>query len=257
VLTAQLMLAHKRIGYTRVNLPPGAHALMMLGLGFETMTVPGLIADGHRVQGTRYIARFLDEIVPEPALFPADPDRRRAVEDAERWGEAFQNSMRRIAYCICRRDPEVYRTVILAERGFVMRAVLAMATPLIIRLAIAKHDAMDAAAREDVAALPGQLDQIDTWIGQGLLNGPELNAADFQIAANLAFLMMSQDGMPYVLGRPAEALARRVAPDYTGSVGMALPAGTIPRLLPADWLPPPQLPTVEQPRLAPSSAIRG
>jgi glutathione S-transferase len=25
--------------------------------------------------------------VPEPPLFPADPDRRAAVEEAERWGE--------------------------------------------------------------------------------------------------------------------------------------------------------------------------
>jgi len=37
VLTAQLMLEHKGITeYRRVNLPPGAHALIMLGKGFET-----------------------------------------------------------------------------------------------------------------------------------------------------------------------------------------------------------------------------
>jgi glutathione S-transferase len=256
VLTVQLMLAHKRASYTRVNLPPGLYALIMLGLGFETMTVPGLKVDGRRVQGTRYIARFLDQVVPEPPLFPADPDRRRAVEDAERWGEAFQNSMRRIAYCICRREPDVFRTVILAERGLVMRGLLGLATPLIIRLATAKHDAVDDAGREDVAALPAQLDQVDAWIEQGVLNAPELNAADFQIAANLALLLLSQDAMPYVLGRPAEALARRVAPDYTGSVGKALREGSIPKILPTEWLPPLQHPAVDQPTPAPASPSR-
>ncbi len=238
VLTVQLMLAHKDISYTRVNLPPAAHALIMLGLGFETMTVPAVKVDGRRVQGTRYIARFLDELVPEPVLFPADPERRHAVEEAERWGETFQNSIRRIAYCICRRNPHAFRAVILAERAFPMRVILGLATPLIVRLATAKHDAVDAAGKQDVAELPARLDQIDAWIEQGLLNGPELNAADFQIAPNLALLLLSEDGAPYVLGRPVERLARRVAPDYTGSVGKALPDGTIPQALPANWLPP-------------------
>ncbi|MDQ6606322.1 MAG: glutathione S-transferase [Actinomycetota bacterium] len=237
MLTAQLMLAYKGISYRRVNLPPGAHALIMLGLGFETMTVPGLKVGARRVQGTRYIARFLDELVPEPALFPAEPERRLAVQEAERWGEAFQNSIRRIAYCICRRDPNAFRAVILAERSFPMRAILGLATPLIIRLATAKHDAVDAAGRDDVAELPARLDQIDAWIEEGLLGGPELNAADFQIAPNLALLLMSEDAVPFVVGRPAEKLARRVAPGYTGSVGKALSDATIPKALPADWLP--------------------
>lgn len=235
VLTAQLMLAHKGIEYRRVNLPPAAHAFIMLGLGFQTMTVPALKVDGRRVQGTRYIARFLDELVPEPALFPADPQRRRAVEEAELWGEQFQNAIRRIFYCICRRNPDAFRNVMLGERSLLMRPLLSAATPLIVRLATAKHDATDAAGAVDFAELPARLDQIDAWIAQGVLNGPELNAADFQIAANLAAMLLSEDGAPFVLGRPAEALARRVAPGYTGRVGKPLPAGTTPAALPTEW----------------------
>lgn len=86
--------------------------------------------------------------------------------------------------------------------------------------------------------MPARLDQIDAWIAEGLLNGPDLNAADFQIAANLAAMLLSVDAAPFVLGRPAEALARRVAPDYTGSVGTPLPDGMIPKALPAEWLTP-------------------
>ena len=71
-----------------------------------------------------------------------------------------------------------------------------------------------------------------------MLNGPELNTADFQIAANLAAMLLSEDAAPYLHGRPAEALARRVAPDYTGSVGRALMPGTVGRALPAEWMPP-------------------
>lgn len=71
-----------------------------------------------------------------------------------------------------------------------------------------------------------------------MLDGPELNAADFQIAVNVAALLLAEDCAPFVLGRPAEALAHRVAPGYTGRVGTALPPGTIPSTLPPEWLPP-------------------
>ena len=55
--------------------------------GFERPTVPALEIDGRRLQGTAQISRSLDELVPEPPLFPADPDARARVEEAERWGE--------------------------------------------------------------------------------------------------------------------------------------------------------------------------
>ena len=59
------------------------HAFGMLGRGFVTMTVPAMKIDGRRVQGPREISRALDELVPQPALFPADPLRRQAGEDAD------------------------------------------------------------------------------------------------------------------------------------------------------------------------------
>ncbi len=63
----------------------------MVAKGFETMTVPALEVDGRRrIEGTRNIARALDELVPHPPLFPADPARRRAVEKAECFGEQLQ-----------------------------------------------------------------------------------------------------------------------------------------------------------------------
>jgi glutathione S-transferase len=230
VLTGRLMLDHKAIAYDVVTLMPGAHAFIMLALGFQTMGVPALKIDGRRVQGTRAISRALDELVPDRPLFPADPARRRAVEDAERWGEELQNATRRIFYCAARRDHAVFRSVMLPGRRAPMRAVLRLSAPLIIRLASGAHRASDDAGREDLALLPERLDQIDAWIAQGLLGGDELNAADFQIAVNVSALMLSEELAPFIEGRPAAALARRVAPDYAGR----LPAG----VMPPAWLEP-------------------
>jgi glutathione S-transferase len=230
VLTGRLMLDHKEIAYDVVTLMPGPHAFVMLALGFQTMGVPALKIDGRRVQGTRAISRALDELVPERPLFPADPARRRAVEDAERWGEELQNATRRIFYCAARREHAVFTSVMLPGRKPAMRAALRLSAPLIIRLAGGAHRASDDAGREDLALLPERLDQIDAWIADGLLDGDELNAADFQIAVNVAALMLAEQVAPFVEARPAAALARRVVPSYAGRVRAGI--------IPDEWLAP-------------------
>jgi glutathione S-transferase len=234
VYTARLMLEHKGIDHKVVKLLPGPHAFVLLGKGFPTMAVPALKADGVRVQGTRWIARALDDIAPERPLFPADPAQRKAVEDAERWGEGLQNATRRIFYCMARRDHRAFASLMTAERGFVKRAMVRMSAPVVLRLATGVHRATDEHGREDLELLPERLDQIDAWIEEGLLDGPELNAADFQIAANVAALLLSDDVRPFVEDRPAAALARRVAPDYQGHLGPSLPQEWLEPLRAAD-----------------------
>ncbi|HVF76823.1 MAG TPA: glutathione S-transferase [Solirubrobacteraceae bacterium] len=223
VYTGRLMLEHKGIEYTFVKLPPAAHAVLLLLRGFPTMGAPAMTFDGRKVQGTRFIARALDELYPEKPLFPADPATRRAVQDAERWGEDLQNAVRRIFYCAGRRDKAAFMSVLGAGRGPVKRAGISLFAPVILRLATGVHRASDEAGREDIELLPDRLDQIDAWIAEGVLNGPELNAADYQIAVNVSALMMSDDLRPYIEGRPAAELARRVAPDYVGHLGPIVP----------------------------------
>jgi glutathione S-transferase len=228
VLTGRLMLDHKGIDYKLVKLPPGLHAFIMLALGFETMGVPAIKVDGRRVQGTRSMSRALDELVPERPLFPSDPARRKAVEDAERWGEELQNATRRIFYAAARRDRKAFMSVVRQDWALPMRVFIRVGAGLIIRLATGAHRATEDAAREDVSLLPERLDQIDAWIADGRLGGADLNAADFQIAANVALLLSSEDLAPLIEGRPAAALARRVVPEYGGHVG---------HVLPREWLP--------------------
>ena len=84
---ARLMLEHKGIEHEVKDLFPGAHPAQLRLAGFRAGTVPGLKIDGRRVQGSLDISRALDDLQAEPRLFPADPEQRRAVEDAEAWGE--------------------------------------------------------------------------------------------------------------------------------------------------------------------------
>src|SRR3954447_26230009 len=83
--SARLMLESKGLDYEPIWLLPGLHPALLRTRGFRGGTVPGMKIDGRRIQGSRAISRALDELRPEPPLFPSVPQQRLAVEEAERW----------------------------------------------------------------------------------------------------------------------------------------------------------------------------
>ena len=95
------MLDHKGIPFKRKDLFPVVSKGVLRALGFPRNTVPAMKIDGEKVQGSRQIARELDRLQPDPPLFPADPEKRAAVEEAERFGdEELQHPIRQIALVI-------------------------------------------------------------------------------------------------------------------------------------------------------------
>src|SRR5690348_1159057 len=104
------MLELKGVDYRLVNVLPLNQRLHLRLAGFRAGTVPALKVNGRRVQGSRQIARELDELWPEPALFPADPQLRARAVEAERWGEQqLQPVPRRIGRFGAARKTEVRR----------------------------------------------------------------------------------------------------------------------------------------------------
>ena len=96
-VSVQRMLEHKAIPYKRTDLLPVVSWVVLRALRFPGVRVPAIKIDGRRVQGSIEITRELERIEPQPPLFPADPDRRSAVEEAERFGdEELQNTIRQI-----------------------------------------------------------------------------------------------------------------------------------------------------------------
>ncbi len=228
---ARLMLEHKGIEHKVVNLVPGTHAAVVRALGFRRGTVPALRLEGSRVQGSREIARALEEFRPEPRLFPADPERRLAVEEAERWGnQVFQDTPRLLTRWLALNRPEM-RVHMVTEAGVPAPRLMGPANKPVARYFARRVGADDdERVRAIVAGIPAQLDQIDALIADGVIGGPQPNAADFQIAPTVRVLMTFEDLAPALEGRPAARLAARLMPEYPTSV----PAG----LIPAEWLEP-------------------
>jgi glutathione S-transferase len=178
-------------------------------------TVPALKWGGRRVKTNRAIARFLDAEVPEPPLFPADPGRRAAVEEAERWGdEELQMVARRIGLAAAMHGPDALHNraddgrlgPLLFRNGTVRRAGVGF-----FRTAVFSAGAE--AERALHARLPSMLDKVDGWIADGVLNGEQLTAADHLIAPSLALLTYPVAVRPQLEGRPLMALLDRLLPE--------------------------------------------
>jgi glutathione S-transferase len=229
-VAAQLMLKHKGIAFKRTDLFPVISKLVVRGLGFPRQTVPAIKIDGKRVQGSREIARELERLQPEPALFPADPEKRAAVEEAERFGdEQLQHPIRQLIWWAFKKDKSPLRSFSEgAKLGVPIGLAVKTAAP-IVALSAHFNEASDENVRADLTALGGLLDRVDALIAAGTLDGGELNAADFQIAPSIRLAMTFQDLRPLIDARPAGRLARRVQPEI---------AGDIPPVLPPAWLQP-------------------
>ena len=233
--SAMLMLDHKRLPYEVVDVVTLTHPVQSRLRGFgpggqrrvagrkRTLgirlgdllgTVPGLDADGEKVATNHGIARFLDERHPDPPLFPDDPERRRAVEEAEAWANGeLQMAARRILGPAVARDPaEFARSTRDGRMGYLLyRHELARRVifPMILCRVFATRPEDDPELLDQLSAM---LDRIDGYIAEGVIGGDQLNAADCMVAPSLALILYRRDVMPLFEGRPALELVDRLLP---------------------------------------------
>jgi glutathione S-transferase len=219
----------KGLPFRRVELPPPLHAPIQR-LRFGRRTVPAIRLDGgEKVSGSRAILRRLEELAPEPALWPADGDRRALVERAEEWGdEVYQPIARRLLWGAMRRCPEALVSYSEGSSIPLPKPAIRASSRAMIRGEIALNRASDGAVRADLRNLPRHLDRVDRWLAEGVIGGDRPNAADLQIATTSRLLMTIGDVAPFFAGRAAGSHARGVLGEQPGSI----PRG----VLPADWL---------------------
>jgi glutathione S-transferase len=224
---AELMLERKGVEVRRVDLVAAIHKPIVRAAGFPAPTVPAVFLDGQRLQGTARIARALDALVPEPPLWPRDPDELEAVERAERWGDiVLQPAARRIAWAALRRDRSTLGTFLVdANLGIPTDLALRTAAP-VVWMAAHFNRVSDDSLRRDLAALPGRLDHVDALIAKGVIGGAEPNVADYQIATSVRLLLTLDDLRPDMETRPAGELAARLVPEFPGRIPAVL--GAIP-----------------------------
>jgi glutathione S-transferase len=223
------MLERKGLDHKVVWLLPGLWPVLLRTRGFRGGTVPAMKIDGRRVQGSTVISRALEQLKPEPPLFPADPERRLAVEEAERWGDQIlQNVPRRIVRWLAVHRPET-KVMIAKDVGIPLPRFAAWINTPAARHLANKVDA-DREIQNAIAQVPEVLEHVEELIAEGVIGGDEPNAADLQIATSVRALLNVRDLDSVTRNRPATDLAMRYLPEF----GTDFPAG----LLPTEWLAP-------------------
>ena len=222
-MTATVALRLKGLEYERVEFVPGQHVEQMQAIyGESNHTVPGLLVDGEPVHGSRAILARLEQLAPDPVLYPSED-----VREAERWGdEEFQDLGRRLPWGALHFRPEAMGTFGGAGpldgpgTDFAIRFV---------RSTWKYHGISAARLQEDLAGLSAKLAHVEELAAAGVIGGEQPNAADLQIGATLRVLLTLGDLRPLLSAGVSERVALRNFPEYAGYVPTgAFPAGWVP-----------------------------
>jgi glutathione S-transferase len=225
------MLELKGIPYDLVEVLPGNQRVHLRLAGFRGGTVPAMKLDGRRIQGSRPIARALEELQPEPSLFPAGPAARASADEVERWGdEEFQMVPRRIMRWGLAHDPNLRRWMADESPAPGPAGVVATVTKPVALYYAWLVKANEDAARSSVAALPGLLDRVDVLLAEGTISVDRPTAATYQVLCTVRALGEFSDLHDLVATHPSAAAAQELFPeDFSSS--------PVPPFVPADWLP--------------------
>lgn len=219
-------VAIKGIEVEKIVSAAGEHnAVIAEHYGADKRTAPGMLVDGEPFHGSRAITAKLEEIAPEPPLFPepiAD-----AVREAERWGdEELQGLGRWLTWGAMHFRPEYFATY---GGGDLLDPAGTDFAIKFIRASWKYHSLTAEKVASGLASLPAKLDHADSLVAAGTIGGEAPNAADLQIGSTLRILMTVGDVAPLIESRPCGEMARKVFPEYAGEVA----AGAYP----AAWLP--------------------
>ena len=208
-LTAQLGLELKGIPFKRVDLISGVHVIpQQLRFGSRTpksakaADFQGVqFADGEKVVGSMAVLRALERRVPEPPLFPADPEERARVEAAEAWGESvLQPVPRQLIYSDAARRVPADALLSYASESKLPLPLWAAKPflPVITRVEKRLNAATQDTARRHLKDLNRTLDVVDGYLADGTIGGEHPNAADLQIVTSVRLLMTIDDLAPVI-----------------------------------------------------------
>ena len=194
-------LKHKGLDYSIVNYN-GLLALNVAKLS-KVGQLPVVDFDGHRVQDSAAIARYLDEKYPDKLFYPREP---RALAEARMWEDWAGQVLYFYEIYFRMLDPvslERGLDLIAAGRPAYERAILKLVFKKRYPRKL-KEQGLARMPREQVERLFfDRLDDIEALLeGRNYLGGDTPNIGDFSVVAQLDELVRTSDLKPRILGYP-------------------------------------------------------
>ena len=188
---ARFALDYKGIDYRTKDVLPGMHAPLLAARRRGT-TVPALdLEDGRTVKDSTAIVAALEELRPEPPLYPADAAARtEALSLEDHFDEHVGHDVRRVHLTAVLADPDLTLKVFGAGFPAPLRAAAKLTQPVSDRMTRRKYgmgaQEVERAHRQVLAAF----DLVESRIGDGdYLVGDAFSVADLTAAALLSPLV--------------------------------------------------------------------
>ena len=204
---ARWALDYKGIRHRRRSVMPGGPRGMLFSRGNGTL--PALDLNGRRIIDSTAIIAALEEVQPEPALFPADPEeRRRALELEDFFDENAGHDMRRLGFWELRDDLGNGIAFMTTDQPKMRRAIggagLRLGFPFVWRYMSARYAFNEQAVERSRKTLIEALDRIEAErAGRDYLVGGSFTVADLTAAALLYPLVWPPE-YQYQLSDPPE-----------------------------------------------------
>jgi glutathione S-transferase len=191
---------YKRVPHVRRAVMPPAHALVAMRLGrrdtFPVMTL------GDRVypDSTEIIAA-LEEIAPDPPLYPSDPaGRARALELEERFDMGIGRTVRQVGYQGVLADPPVAIEMLSIGGPPARRRAVSILFPALARGMRRRFRVPGPGDDGPLAELEAEIAFIGREVGEsGFLVGDRFSVADLTAASLLAPVVCAEEmpaGLP-------------------------------------------------------------
>jgi glutathione S-transferase len=190
-------LAYKAIEHKRHVAPGGTHPAVARALTRgQCSTFPVLRIDGRNVGDSTAIIAALEELQPDPPLYPADPDERRRALELEEWfDEHLGPQVRLLGWHELVMDPERLESIALNMTPGLRRfpSVAAWATRSFVNMRF-KVSSPEAAERAKADVLTA-LDRLEA----------ELRDSDYLVGDRFSVADLTAAALFYPLALPPEA----------------------------------------------------
>jgi glutathione S-transferase len=182
---------YKGLPHRRRDLRPGLHSLALRVRGRGT-TAPVLDLNGRSIRDTTAIVAALEEVKPDPPLYPADPaDRHEALELEDFFDEHCGHEVRRVTLDPILRDVDLVREGFLDDGPRLMRGLAPVLHPLVESQVRRRYGIDDASVRLARGKVMAAFDRIESQLRpSGYLVGDRFTVADLAGASLLAPVVM-------------------------------------------------------------------
>jgi glutathione S-transferase len=203
---ARWALDYKGVAHRRKNLPPGLHSAILRVRG-RGSTVPVLDVGGRKVRDSTAIIAALEELQPDPPLYPeGEAAREGALELEDFFDEHCGHDVRRVGLDQVLESRDVMVQSLLAGSPTMLRFTARVAHPLVKRQVRRRYRINPESVLASRKKVQAALDRIESELGRGdYLVGERFSVADLAGASLLAPLVLPPE-LPRVENTPVQRL---------------------------------------------------